>query len=327
MGLGGVELRRFVARRAIQLAAIVSFVGIALLTWGIYAAATPLSAEELERAESEFEAAQQDWEENGQEWVAECETAQAQESERSGGFVDFGCDTMAPQREWYVPEPPVFDLIFADTVGGGFAMLAFVLIFAGITFVAAEFSTGSMGTWLTFRPRRSAVFLSKLAAATAAGLVISIVWTAVLGFSLWGGYRLASGSAVQMGADEMWVLARTALLGPAMTAIGVGLSFVLRHTAAAFGAVIGYFLVIDTTILSNNLISGAARWTMLTNVSAWIKDGALYWINECTISADLGTVCESVERTVSLTQGGLFVLVVTLVALAAGWLSFRWRDV
>ena len=50
---------------------------------------------------------------------------------------------------------------------GGSYLLAFVAFLLGPSFVGAEFSSGSIGNWLTFEPRRLRVYGSKLIAAGA----------------------------------------------------------------------------------------------------------------------------------------------------------------
>jgi ABC-2 type transport system permease protein len=78
-----------------------------------------------------------------------------------------------PTLEGFGAANPVPAAVFTGllkTNGLFYAFLAFLL---GASFVAAEFSTGSLGNWLTFQPRRLRVGLSKLAAAAGGGLLVA----------------------------------------------------------------------------------------------------------------------------------------------------------
>src|SRR5690606_8532331 len=134
---------------------------------------------QLDQAETQWELARQDWEEHGAEQIEECEEAEAAESEIAGEELDFGCAEMAPQREWFFWEPPPFGDFLVGALQVAQVLMCLVALMVGVTFVAAEFSTGSIGTWLTFEPRRFAVFGSKLAATALTGLVFGLVWAAM----------------------------------------------------------------------------------------------------------------------------------------------------
>src|SRR5690625_7975157 len=49
-----------------------------------------------------------------------------------------------------------------------------------ITFIASEFTTGTMSTWLTFEPRRQRVYASKLGAVAVASGLLSVLTYGVL---------------------------------------------------------------------------------------------------------------------------------------------------
>lgn len=322
MRLFGVELRRLRARTAIVMLVAIGLGSTLLFAWAAYQSARPMSEAQLAEAEQMWEQQQRDWEENGEQYVEDCLEAQATESELVGEEVDYGCDQMAPQREWFFWEPPTFAEYVPGALGAGLLVVAMLSLLAGITFVAAEFGTGSIGTWLTFEPRRGRVFLSKVAAAAVGGAVFGVVWAWAFLGAIAAGYLLA-GSEPSLTTALVHATLRIGVLGAGVALLGAALGFLVRHTAAALGVAIGYLIAIDTIALGRG---GGARWSLMTNVTAWGAGRASYYVTECTVEAD-GTFCEGVERTVTMTQGGLVTLGVVVLVTALGLLAFRRRDV
>lgn len=324
MRLLGVELRRLRARAAVLVVMAIGLAGTLLLGWAAHQAAQPMPEEDIAQAERFYQEEVEHWESDGERMVAECLEAEAAESEASGEQLDFGCDEMGPpQREWYVWEPPAFAEFATAALPSAMLLLAFVSLLAGVTFVAAEFATGSIGTWLTFVPRRGRVFASKTGAAAVGGLVFAAVWSAAYLGATALGYALA-GSEVAVTATQVHALLKVAVLGTAVTVVGTALGFLLRHTAAALGVALGYVIAVDGIVLS--ALRGGGRWSLLTNMQAWVTGSASYYQDECTTTAT-GTMCDWVEHTVSMTQGGLVLLGVVVVLGAAALLTFRRRDV
>src|SRR5690606_20843188 len=153
-----VELRRFFARTLV-IAGMLAGVAVAGLTLVTGAASVhPLNESEIAAAEQYYQEAVADWEQHGAEMEASCREQEALEREATGQDVDFGCDQMAPQREWYVPQPPAF----GDYLPAILLMLSTLMVLlplmVGATATAAEHSTGAIGNWLTFEPRRLRVY-------------------------------------------------------------------------------------------------------------------------------------------------------------------------
>jgi ABC-2 type transport system permease protein len=325
MRLLGVELLRLRSRLAIVVLLLLGTASTLLFAWAAFGTAQPMSQAQLEQAETQWELARQDWEEHGAEQIEQCEEAEATESELAGEELDFGCSEMAPQREWFFWEPPPFDDFLIGALQGAQVLMCLVALMVGVTFVAAEFSTGSIGTWLTFEPRRFAVFSSKIAATALTGLIFGLVWAAMFLATTAAGYAIA-GSEVEIAATQLHLVPRAGALAMGVAVAGSGLAFLVRHTAAALGVAIGYLVVVDLITLTV-AIPGGQRWTLTNNVTAWVSGRpAPYYEESCTVEAT-GTMCEYVERTVSMTQGGVVTLAIVLVVTVAALISFRFRDI
>ena len=323
-GLVGVELRRLWWRRLTKaaLVAVVVFMGAAV--YNAYNASAP---ERLAQQIDEYTIMV----EQTPRMIEECKTQQAQERDRSGDpTIDFGCDEQkAPTLEEMGLVLPL-----ADTISEGIAkvsalLLAFIALLLGASLVGAEFSTGSMGTWLTFEPRRLRAGASKLVAAAAGGTAL-----AVLGLVLANlGARMVS--VVNRPGDDLVLPAPPALdeplavLGLRVLALSVGagligasLGLLLRHTAAIIGVVLGFAVVVEGIAVQAFFQGRLQKWSVLRNMEAFIEKGTTYYAESCT-----GSSCDYAPQTLTYTHGWVFLLCVVTVVVLAGLVSFRRRDV
>ncbi|ACQ81139.1 hypothetical protein Bcav_2894 [Beutenbergia cavernae DSM 12333] len=318
-----VELRRLVARRAVVLGVLAALAGVAVALVGAWNYARPLTAAEQELAEQQWQLQVEDWEENGERYIADCREQEEAESEATGEDVDFGCDSItAPEREWFFPQPATFEEFTANALGSSGLLVVALALFVGATFTAAEFATGSMGNWLTFEPRRGRVYASKLIAVSLAAVVVSALLVALQV----GGTAFAyaqNGLDVAFTADLAWTAVRLAALGALSAVVGASLGVLLRHTAAVLGVVAAYAIVDGMT---SGTVAWLQPWKVLLNLQSWILDGASYWVQECTVS-ETGTMCEGIERTVSLGHSAAYLLGATALIALVGVLVFRRRDV
>lgn len=323
MRLLRVELARLRSRRAFAALAAAAVLGPLLFGWAAFATASPLSESERLQAEQGYELARADWEENGQEYVEQCRQEEAAETERTGTAVDYGCDDMEPRPEWYLVEPPRFTDYLRGNVAQALLLLGLITVALGISAVAAEFGTGSMGGWLTFEPRRGRVLASKLGAVAVAGLVLGAVYSALVVAATAAGFRFAGVAAVVTG-DDVAVAARMALIGVVAAGVGGALAFVVRHTAAALGVTAAVVIGLDGVLLGGVL--QLQRWQLSTNAAAVVLDGNAYYTQTCTTDAT-GTSCTSTEHLLTLADGALYLGVLALAAVVVAVLTFRRRDV
>ncbi|MEW1953241.1 ABC transporter permease subunit [Terrabacter sp. NPDC080008] len=323
-GLVGVELRRLWWRRLTKVAvvAVVLFIGAT-----VYNAYNESSPERIARQLDNYRSMQQE----APRMLEQCRTAQAEERDRSGDqSVDFGCDQQRP------PTLEDMGLVLpdADTITGGIAksgalLLAFVALLLGASFVGAEFATGSMGTWLTFQPRRLRVAASKLAAVAIGSAAIAALALVLANL----GARMVSvvnrpGADVKLPSppapDEP-----LALLGLRVVALVVGaglggaaLGLLLRHTAAIIGFVLGYGVVVEGFAV-NGLLQGRLQpWSVMKNIEAFVSKGATYYAETCTASR-----CDYQEHVLTYTHGWVFLLCALVLVLVVGLVAFRRRDV
>src|SRR5829696_1402403 len=245
-GLVGVELRRLWWRRLTRMAvvALVLFTGAT-----VYNAYNQTAPERIAQQLHDYTIMQRE----APRMAEECRKQQAIERDRSGDqSIDMGCDQQAPTLDDMGVVLPLADTITLTIAKVSALLLAFVGLLLGAGFVGAEFSTGSMGTWLTFVPGRGRVAASKL---VAAGLGAAA--TAVLALVLANlGARMIA--VVNRPGDDLTLPAAPALdeplaiLGLRVVALAVGaalvgaaLGLLLRHTAAIIGVVLGYAVVIE----------------------------------------------------------------------------------
>ena len=322
-----VELRRLLSRYLV----IATFLGMLAATgaalFGTWQSSQPMSAQQEAEAEQFYQQELASWEENGEEMLAQCLQDEERESEAQGVDVDFGCEQMEPQREWYVWTSPPLE----DTLPGQLSAVGLVLMFGallvGATSTAAEISTGAIGNWLTFEPRRILVYASKL---VAAGLVVLPVALLLLLIAVGGtwliadSYALAGTMTQQDWTETGWAGLRVLAIVGAAATFGATLGFLLKHTAAVLGVVIVYVVVVENML--GNLVQGLQPWLLMKNIDAWIAGGTFYYVQECTTSAG-GTSCTGVEHPLEMAQAALYLGVLGVVVVLVTALVFRRRDV
>jgi ABC-2 type transport system permease protein len=327
MRLLDAELRRFHARRMLLVAALVGLAAVGLALYGTYAVTRPLGPDQRAAAEQAYAAAKADWEEHGDEQVADCLDQQELERERSGdATVDFGCDQMAPREEWFLPSAPPLAAQLAGVLAGLTFAFGFLAVLVGGTFTAAEASSRSLSTWLTYEPRRGRVFASKV---TAAGLGVILPTALLVGVTVVGSVGIfdLAGAPTSLAGVELSpipdvagrLLAATALIA----VIAASLGLLMRHTLAVLGLAFGWAIAVEGIL--GTAVPQLTPWLVLPNVNAWVNGGMQYYVNSCTVTAQ-GTSCESVAHTVTMTHGAIYLGAMAFVLVTVSALVFRRRD-
>jgi len=323
----GVELRRLFSRRLVILAMAGAVAVSALLLLGVWQSSQPMSAEAREQATAAYESQLADWEENGEQMMAQCREDEEREREASGQDVDFRCEDMEPQKEWYFyTAPPLQDSLPGVLTGASYQVL-FLAFLVGATFTAAEVSTGSLGNWLTFEPRRTRVYASKLLAAAVGVLPVTAVLLAAVVAGAWGiagSFGLAEGMTARHWSDTGATALRILALSALVAAVAAALGFLLRHTAAVLGVAVGYVAVVE--LMLKGFLGRFQPWMVVKNVEGWVERGATYYVNVCTTDAN-GTACEFTEKSLAYGHSVTYVLALTVLLVLAGALVFRRRDV
>lgn len=328
MRLFGIELDRFGSRLLIRLGVAGLLLLSALTLVSAWNAAKPASAAALAQAQQYYDQQEADWKVSGAQMVADCRTqeAAARKDAPKGtdpATLDYGCDHMEPTLANFLPKNPDFASDTArllSTVTPLYVLLPAVL---AVSFVAAEFSTGAIGNWLTFAPRRTRVLVSKLAAAAVATIpYVAVGLGIVIGGSwlIYAHFGVTDGGWGHIGAASGRILA----LSVVVAMVGAALGTLVRHTAAALGVVLGWAVLVEGILV--NVVNGLKPWSLVTNIAAWADGGTEYWVNKCT-SSPTGQECTSIAHQVSQTHGALFLGAGAAVLVVAALLVFRRRDV
>jgi ABC-2 type transport system permease protein len=320
-----VELRRLLRRRLtlFVVLGILAAVGLQLFQTGMQA--RPMSASERVRVSADYERARLDYAQNGEQQRTECLQSQ-DEARASDPTADFGCDTQEPTLAMFLKPQLSFADEVPDVLGNGALLLLLAALVVGAGFTASEFTTGSIGTWLTFEPRRLRVYGSKLLAAAAGLVPLAVVTFALLTAgvwvfaSLWGRTTAPAGTWSHVAA----VGGRGVVLAAAVAVVGSALGFLLRHTAAVLGVALGYAIVGEGIVGSN--VQALRPWLLATNVTGWLQHGTTYFSQVCTTSGG-GYSCNDVQHPLSFTHSATFLGVLTLALVLLTALVFRRRDV
>jgi len=325
------ELARAAARPLVWLVAaglVLGAIGLVALGWW---ETRPPSAAEVAAADLAYQDVLGAWEADGDARIAKCRDLEATlRAEQPGQDLDLGCDAMAPVPEMFLPLRPGLGELLDGRLPSIGVMLVLGLLMVGVGLVTSDLQSGAMGTWLTFAPRRGRVLVSRLVAAVVAALPCGLLALAVLvaGLAL---VCAVHGTSLAVPAAE-WAsmggrAGRWLVAGLGATALGVGLAFALRHAAAVTGLVVWWGAAIESAL---PLVLPSARWLPLsTNLTAWTSGQADYGVETCVPDPRVpgGEVCEEVLHVVGMGQGALVTGAMVVVALVAGWVVFRLRDV
>jgi ABC-2 type transport system permease protein len=203
-----------------------------------------------------------------------------------------------------------------------FTLINLLCLLIGASFVAAEFRSGAMSTWLTFNPDRNMVYLTKLAAAS---LSTGVVTAFAAGTSLVSlAITVSLGGVAFKVPDVLELIGWNAVGGVEFTAVAVAIGMITKHTAAGLGVGIG-----------ENLFEGVASVVLLLVPSAgWLGQylpgtqlGALF-ANGSTYALPTMDAAEAMAPIqISAAQGGLYWLIVAVGINALGMLNFARREV
>jgi ABC-2 type transport system permease protein len=272
------------------------------------------------------------WNEHKDELIAECE-AEVEKANRAdgGAVVLLPCDEPPeePKEEFYLWAPPTWSGSVTQTAGEIAPFLVGLLaMLLGALLVGSEFTTGAIGTWLTFEPRRDLVYATKVGAA---GLVAVPTYAVVLGYGTlmpWVLLRIHDLPAAMPAGfwTSYWELVAHGMIvvvGAAM--VGAALGFLLRHPAIIFGVGLLYFIAVEQ--IAANMVAWVARRSVMNNVVAFVNGEATYYTSVCKTTAEEGFTCEPIAQTLDRAPASLELAIIALVCLIAGWLVFRRRDV
>jgi hypothetical protein len=321
-GLLRVELARYGARRIIVLLLL-----LAALLAALVALKSAWDTRPITRQEAATARANAEMEPQSGEVRQELDACLADPEQYLGtGTTATDCrDNFTGSPSNYLPRKP---LDLHGTIKGnglGVALsVAGLLVIAASIFAGSDWASGSMVTQLLFEPRRSRVWLAKAIAVTLASGVVALVtiggfWLALYLVAVDRGVPHGSGVVSDVG----WHVLRAVLFAMGAALGAFALTMLFRHSVATLALLFTYSVggeLLAILVPLDNL----GRWTLGNNVYGWLETQMRYF-DPSAPCARLGN-CNGFEHIGHL-QGGVYLLVLLLVAVVPSLLAFRRRDV
>jgi ABC-2 type transport system permease protein len=318
-----VELSRFFSRRAVALLLLVAALLTLLVAGTTIWNTRPVSASDL--AEARDQVAQQVAAPGFARDLEQCRAAP--EDFFGPGATAADCRTnLTPRVEDYLSRPRL-DL-GQERGNSGLAVVVVVaalMIVVGTTFAGSDWATGSMSNQLLFEPRRLRVWSAKAGAATIGCLGVATLLVAGFWLAL---YLVAEARGIGTGATVQeqvrWAAARGALLAGLAGLGGYALTMLLRHTVGALALLFAY-AVGGEALLALAPVDRAARFSLATNVFAWLRDGVRVY-DDSIVCRPTQLACD-MRFPVSLAHGAVYLGGLLVLVMVVSALSFRRRDV
>ena len=184
--------------------------------------------------------------------------------------------------------------------------------------VGADYRAGTIGTLLTWEPRRVRVGLARVAAVAVVAVALYLVVTTCFSLGWWLGASMRGSTA---GADgQFWsgvvaVVARGAAGAALIAALTAGLALITRGTVGALMVWFGYLIGIEAIL--GNRITGLHASLLLANLGAFLQGTNLF------VRSNFGEVRHFARPTDGLVR----TVVITAVVVALGVVAFSRRDV
>jgi ABC-2 type transport system permease protein len=313
------EITRLLSRRLTGIAMILILLGVAGYQLVINDALSPPSGEERAAAERSYQQAHEDWAAGREQYEKEC---------RDSGSPQGDCVIPEPTLVEFTGDPTPFKEAASTALKLSTLLVALVTFTIAASFIGAEYSSGSIINWLTFVPRRSHVFWSKLLAVVGfAALLGTLAATLVLSASL----TLARlhDSPVEAVPELAGLGVRGVLPVVVLAVLGFCVGLLTRHTASAIGILLAVLVVCFIRIGALSSQSWAQRitpWTPEGNIAALIDRGYTYAVPVEKVTRE-GVAVELVESAVSLTHGLVYWSIILTLVIMGSLLIFRHRDV
>jgi ABC-2 type transport system permease protein len=217
---------------------------------------------------------------------------------------------------------------FADNggnlVNGAVIATALLGLVIGATVVGADWAAGTFAALLMWEPRRLRVGLAKLLAPVAVAVGVGVL---TIAFELGSGALIAAtrGTMAHTTASLLGSLVVRGVRGLALvallTAVGVGISGLVRHSAAALGVAVGYLVAFEMVLRHTH--PQWERWLLSTNAAA-VVTGHLSLFDAVGGFKGIGPVHPFV---LSAGRGALYLCLVVAALLAIAATALVRRDV
>lgn len=307
MRLFRAELNRLRSRRLViaTLLAILATVGGVLVF--AETEARPLPADEQAAIQAEYDRALEGWKEACEENPKPGEQC---DQPTMGGFGG----------------PATFQETGEATVTLLVSVLGFAFFLVGASSIGAEYSCGSIGTWVSHLPKRGRVFWSKAAALAFTAWLASTVAVSLLIAGLVPIYYhhnlevSGAGTLITLGL-------RGTLIPIALATIGFAVALLTRATAAAIGVLAGYGLlwIVRSSVMPMQWQERVTQWSPEGNAQAILKGGYEY-MQPIEHLVDGEIIYDFIPHQVSLAQGLTYWSVLLIVVAGISLIVFRYRD-
>jgi ABC-2 type transport system permease protein len=192
----------------------------------------------------------------------------------------------------------------------GFFLSMFIIGVSAVLLVSSEFRTGTIRPTLAAQPNRTKLFTAKVIVVSLAAVLVSLLMS-MLALGV-GRLVLGAGSGLVTFNGSDWATTAGAIVFFLLFALwGVGLAFIIRHSAGAICALILWPLVGEGILM--NIITGIMN-------KRWIMKFMPY-----TAGSHLFTSAND-ELGLTRVTGGLYFAAFVAVNLALGLWMFRRRD-
>lgn len=329
MRLVRVELRRILARRMLALAVLAAVVVSLMALFGVHQLSVSLNQQRL-GAQEMLEDAREWWEAASPEEYQDCVREEARYRQEVGqSDVDFGCEQLRrpPVLQDFMPVYPSMADQYRELLGYLVYPFLFLGLAVGSTSIAAEFAHRTMGSWLTFVPRRLPVFTAKIVAAALVGVPVAAAGLTVVLLGVPALFRYHGIDDGVTGAEWVslgWTALRIVGLGSMAAAFGAGLAFLVRHTAIVLGLLLGYALIAEGIL--RGFFPSLTPWLLGVNLGAFVDHGTT-WTRWPTFCDDVTVSCTPTVHEVSFTHGALVLGALLALALGLALLRFLRSDV
>jgi ABC-2 type transport system permease protein len=315
----GAEAIRLLSRRFTGLTLLVLLLGLSGYQLVVNQSLSPLTGEQLAAAEQAFQQSHEDWVDNHEKYEQQC---------RDTGGTAADCTVPEPTLNDFSVEPTPFKQAASTALVLSTVFVSLAAFMIAASFIGAEYNSGSISNWLTFVPRRTPVFWSKLLTMIGFGTLLG-AFTAVLVVAAAVVLARFHNSAIESLPGLAETGARGVLVVVALAVLGFCLGLVTRHTAGAIGVLLAFLVVSFVRIGPLSSLAWAQRvtpWTPEANLAAIVDRDYKYYVPVEKMAPD-GVSIEFAEHSLSLGHGITYWAVLLLVVVAGSLLIFRRRDV
>jgi ABC-2 type transport system permease protein len=319
IGLLWAEVTRLLSRRLTGTALVVLLLGLGGYQLIVNDSLSPPTSEQLAAAQRVYQESHQDWVENHEQYEQDCRD--------SGGRAE-ECAIPEPTLDGFSVEPMPFQEAARTALRLSTLLVSLVTFMIAASFIGAEYSSGSISSWLTFVPRRGSVFWSKLLTVMGFAGLLGAVAAALVLVATFVLARL-HGSAITSLGDLAEMAARSMLAVVGLAVLGFCLGLVTRHTAAAIGILLAFVVVSFVRVGPLSSLAWAQRitpWTPEGNMAAILERGYKYYVPIEKVTPD-GVDIEFIEHNLSLVHGSAYWAIILALLVTSAILVFRRRDV